>query len=123
MKIKAKNEKIFGSKLIVPFDGLITIGLDGIVEVSENCGKQLIEGTNDWREIKENDLNKDQQDPDKKAKNAEIIKGIKDMGIDELVSLAKEAGYENKEWEKFVEKSNQKSFSSYMIKKFLESQK
>lgn len=113
MKIKAKNPSVKGMKLIVPIDGTIDIDANGIAEVSENAADLLVNKTNDWSYLSEEPETKEIADED-----AQVVAGIKKMKIEEMVAMAKEAGYLESEWNKFTQKP--KLMAAYLIKKYNE---
>ncbi len=149
MKIKAKNSDIKSMKLSVPLDGIIEIDANGVAEVSTKCGKMLIEGTNDWKELKDDKEDSDetkvdeqgskdgeQGDTDTTEENEggkedeqptdeEIIEGLKKLSLEDCIATAKEAGYPEKEWEKLSknEKAAEKMMRNYLVKKYKESVK
>ena len=107
MKIKAINKDVKSMKLIVPVDGLIDIDANGVAEVSPNCGKMLIEGTNDWKEYSEGkDTEKDEKEAeqaaettengdedvtDKQPTDEEVVEGLEKLSLEECINMAKEA--------------------------------
>lgn len=144
MKIKAKNQNIKSMKLSVPVDGLIEIDDNGIAEVSERCGKMLINGTRDWEEFEadkvtgktnkdgeqgEEDVNEseiensDSMDDSKATTDKEIIAGLNELSLDSCIEAAKEAGYPESEWEKLAknEKAAEKLMRKYLVRKYRES--
>lgn len=147
MKIQAKNQDIKSMKLSVPVDGLIEIDENGIAEVSEKCGKMLIEGTSDWKEFKagkgtgnaEEDGEQDAEDAEepetddaedtdeaedaKKPTDKEIIAGLNKLPLEACIETAKEAGYPETEWEKLIknEKAAEKLMQKYLVRKYKES--
>lgn len=134
-------------KLSVPVDGLIEIDEKGIAEVSEKCGKMLIEGTSDWKEFKagkgtgkvEKDGEQDAEDVEEpetedsdEAENAkkpvadkEIIAGLNKLPLEACIETAKEAGYPESEWGKLIknEKAAEKLMQKYLVRKYKESVK
>lgn len=112
MKIKARNQKVHGTKLNVPCDGLIVIGEDGIVEVSENCGNALLTNPIDWEKIEDGKKTVKEE----KSEEELFLEGLKEATLEELIEMAKEAGYPEEEYSKFVKK--QKLMVAYMTKKF-----
>lgn len=151
MKIQAKNQDIKSMKLSVPVDGLIEIDEKGIAEVSEKCGKMLIEGTSDWKEFKagkgtvkadedgeqdaedveepETEYAEDTEDTDeaedakKPATDKEIIAGLNKLPLEACIETAKEAGYPEAEWEKLIknEKAAEKLMQKYLVRKYKDS--
>ena len=130
-------------KLSVPVDGLIEIDEKGIAEVSEKCGKMLIEGTSDWKEFKagkgtgkaeedgeqdaedvEDTEDTDEAEDDKKpVTDKEIIAGLNKLPLDACIETAKEAGYPEAEWGKLIknEKAAEKLMQKYLVRKYKES--
>lgn len=153
MKIKAKNTDIKSMKLSVPLDGIIEIDANGVAEVSAKCGKMLIEGTNDWKELKDDTEDDDQEkvdeqgskdgeqdatdtdddteggeddgDGEKQPTDEEIIEGLKKLSLEDCIATAKEAGYPEKEWKKLSENKTaaEKMMRNYLVKKYKESVK
>lgn len=141
MKIKAINKDVKSMKLIVPVDGLIDIDANGVAEVSPNCGKMLIEGTNDWKEYSEGkDTEKDEKEAeqaaettengdedvtDKQPTDEEVVEGLEKLSLEECINMAKEAGYPQKEWEKLSknEKAAENLMRKYLIKKYKDASK
>ena len=144
MKIQAIDEKLRSTKLQVPYDGLISIDANGVAEVSEKAAEILVKGTNDWKYLKgRNNTNKaekveenastepepteDISSLDEESSETEedetktIIEGIKKMSLEDMLSMAKEAGYPKSEYEKFAKKD--KMMAAYLIKKYNESQR
>lgn len=141
MKIQAKNKNIKSMKLSVPVDGLIEIDANGIVEVSEECGRMLIEGTNDWEKFGEGKDTKDGKKGSEKApasgkkeegkgegdegqlSDKEAIEALQQLSLADCIETAKAAGYPEKEWEKLSknEKSAEKLMRTYLVKKYKDS--
>lgn len=130
-------------KLSVPVDGLIEINEKGIAEVSEKCGKMLIEGTNDWKEFKagkgtgkvEEDGEQnaegvddtedvdEAEDAKKPVTDKEIIAGLSKLPLEACIETAKEAGYPEAEWGKLIknEKAAEKLMQKYLVRKYKDS--
>ena len=149
MKIQAKNKNIKSMKLSVPVDGLIEIDANGIVEVSEECGRMLIEGTNDWEKFGEGKDTKNGKKGSEKApasgkkeegeeegdeggkgegdegqlSDKEAIEALQQLSLADCIETAKAAGYPEKEWEKLSknEKSAEKLMRTYLVKKYKDS--
>ena len=141
MKIQAKNKNIKSMKLSVPVDGLIEIDANGIVEVSEECGRMLIEGTNDWEKFGECKDTKNGKKGSEKApasgkkeeyegegdegqlSDKEAIEALQQLSLADCIETAKAAGYPEKEWEKLSknEKSAEKLMRTYLVKKYKDS--
>lgn len=119
MKIKAKNSKVASMKLIVPIDGVIDIDSNGIADVSPKCAVQLVNGTNDWEYLKKNVTEIEETDNESKdeevSERDELVSGLKEMKLEDMKTMASEAGYPEEEWEKITSK---KLMSSYLLKKF-----
>ena len=109
VKIKAKKDSVKNSKLIVPFDGLITIDGNGTVEVSEKCAEQLLTIEDDWEKVCET---ADEQNDETTAEDFE--KKVKGMTVAELQDMCKEAGLPEEEWEGL----KKKELVSYVVEKF-----
>ena len=141
MKIQAKNKNIKSMKLSVPVDGMIEIDANGIVEVSEECGRMLIEGTNDWEKFGEGKDTKNGKKGSEKApasgkkeedegegdegqlSDKEAIEALQQLSLADCIETAKAAGYPEKEWEKLSknEKSAEKLMRTYLVKKYKDS--
>lgn len=127
MKIKAKNPKIASIKLCVPFDGVIDIDANGVVEVSPKCAVQLVTGTNDWEYVKkagvadpvikeqEEESEEEEEEEEDIDYREEFEKGLKTMTVIDMKAMAKEAEYPEAEWTKL---SSKKIMSAYLLKKF-----
>lgn len=124
VKIKAKNPNVKGMKLTVPYDGTIDIDAYGNTTVSEKAAKALVDGTNDWEYFdKRNGKTKEGEDSsedkdDEKSDTEKVVSGIKKMKLDEMITMASEAGYPKEEWERFSKKD--KLMAAYLIKKYNE---
>lgn len=117
IKIKAKSSLIKNIKLSVPYDGTIEVDENGVAVVSEPCANILVNNTHDWDYADKSA----KEDVDGSDINS-LLDKIKNAPLDELISIAKEAGYDEKEWGKFAKntKAAQKLMSGYLIKKFNE---
>ena len=121
MKIKAKNPKVASMKLCVPVDGIIDIDFNGITDVSPKCAIQLVTGTNDWDYLKnkteevivENEI--ENEKTIEISEREEFEKGLKNMQLADIKTLAREAKYPEEEWIKLTSK---KLMVSYLLKKF-----
>lgn len=136
MKIKAKSIAVKSMKLMIPYDGVVEIDNDGIVEVSEKAAKVLVECTNDWEYFDKDEVDtadKDDVDTadaddtiatddadDDKSTNVdekdEVIEGIRNMSLDAMITMATEAGYPEKDWKKYAKKD--KLMAAYLIKQY-----
>jgi len=133
MKIKAKNEKLVSTELIVPIDGKITIDAKGEADVSAKCASLLVNSTNDWDFVKgkkkaevdeqdeEEDENEDEENEDDEEEDEneddEVIDGINSMNFKQMQDMATEAKYPVEEWEKLKSKA---LLSQYLINKYKE---
>ena len=119
MKIKSKNSKIVSMKLCVPFDGIVQIDENGIVDVSPKCAVQLVTGTNDWEYLKKEEnkaIDTNVEEEEEELTERELLqKALDKMSLVEMKNMAKEAGYNEKEWGKIATK---KLMSAYLLKKF-----
>lgn len=119
MKIKSKNSKIVSMKLCVPFDGIVQIDEQGIVDVSPKCAVQLVTGTNDWEYLKKEEnkaIDTNVEEEEEELTERELLqKALDKMSLEEMKNMAKEAGYNEKEWGKIATK---KLMSAYLLKKF-----
>lgn len=110
VKIKSKNPNIKNCKLVVPFDGTITIDSNGEVEVSANAANILVTGTNDWEysatPVKAKELTEDEV----------AANGIKAMSLAELIEMATSAGIDKEAYKKFAK--NQKVMAAFMITQY-----
>lgn len=118
MKIKAKNPAIFGANLTVPYQGVISIGTDGVVEVSEKAGNFLVSSTNDWEEVKGEVSSKGKKNDEEKDADETFLSNLKKATLEELVAMATEAGYPEEDWKNFAKK--QKLMVAYLTKKYNE---
>ena len=118
VKIKAKSSLIKNIELSVPYDGTISVDENGVAVVSEPCANILVNNTHDWDYA---DKPATKEDVDGSDINS-LLDKIKNAPLDELISIATEAGYDKKEWSKFAKntKAAQKLMSGYLIKKFNE---
>ena len=114
-KIKAKNLKIAGTKLNIPVDGIIDIDANGIASVSEKAARVLVNGTNDWEYF-------DDSEEETADAGKDLISNLKKMTIEQLIELAKEAGYPEEEYTKFAnaKKNAAKLMAAYLTKKYNE---
>ena len=120
-KIKALNPSVRGMKLIVPIDGTIEINSEGIAFVSEKAAEALVKGTNDWEYVKKDNPESPTENTDSNAEKSEdelIVAGIKNMKLEEMLNMAREAGYPETEWSRFSKKD--KLMQAYLIKKYNE---
>lgn len=120
-EIKALNPNVKGMKLIVPFDGIIEINAEGKAIVSERAAEALVKGTNDWEYIEKGNSKPKNENIESNAEKSEdemVVAGIKKMKLDEMLNMAREAGYPEKEWKRFAEK--EKLMAAYLIKKYNE---
>lgn len=115
MKIKSKNPIVRSMKLSIPIDGTIDIDANGITDVSDKAAEALVKGTTEWEYLDNIPENKITEE---KSEDEQIVAGIKKMSIDEMVSMANEAGYPEVEWKKFAKK--EKLMAAYLIKKYNE---
>lgn len=124
MKIKSKNSSVKSMQLHIPYDGLVEIDANGEVEVSDKAGKLLVEGTNDWNYIGEGENTESVENAEEEAENDvkgedtddEVIEGIKKMSLEDMITMATEAGYPEKDWKKFAKKD--KLMAAYLIKQY-----
>ena len=120
IKIKAKSSLIKNIKLSVPYDGTIEVDENGVAVVSEPCANVLVNNTHDWDYA--NSVETTAKDEVDGSDINSLLDKIKSAPLDELISIATEAGYDKKEWSKFAKntKAAQKLMSGYLIKKFNE---
>lgn len=128
MKIKAKNHKaVAGIRLIVPFDGLIAIDANGEVEVTDECAKALVTGTNDWLyaeekaeavaeeetivEEPEEEEETAAAEPTEREKFAAELEG---MTVAQMKDLCREGGFPEAEW-KSLKKA---TLAAYLLDQF-----
>lgn len=100
MKIKTNVETAYGKKINLPIDGIVEVGEDGIMEVSEKCAAILL---NDSNYISAEDASEETED------------GLDDLKLPELVQLAVDASYPEEEYKKFLK--NKKLMIIYLRKK------
>lgn len=120
-EIKATNPSVRSMKLIVPVDGTIEINAKGIAIVSEKAAEALVNGTNDWEYVKNNNPKSAEENGagnDEKSEDELVVAGIKNMKLDEMLNMAREAGYPESEWTRFAKK--EKLMAAYLIKKYNE---
>lgn len=120
-EIKALNPNVKGMKLIVPFDGIIEINAEGVATVSEKAAEALVKGTSDWEYTNEGNSKPKIENIESNVEKSEdevVVAGIKKMKLDEMLTMAREAGYPEKEWERFAKK--EKLMAAYLIKKYNE---
>lgn len=122
MKIKAKNPKaVAGIRLIVPFDGLIAIDANGEVEVTDECAKALVTGTNDWlyaeekveavAEEPEEEEETAAAEPTEREKFAAELEG---MTVAQMKDLCREGGFPEDEWKSL----KRATLIAYLLDKF-----
>lgn len=120
-EIKALNPHVRGMKLIVPFDGTIEINSQGIAIVSEKAAEALVRGTNEWdyvNKVNSKDKTENNDSNIEKSEDELVVAGIKKMKLEDMLNMAREAGYPEKEWERFSKK--EKLMAAYLIKKYNE---
>ena len=120
-KIKAINPNVKSMRLSIPYDGIIEIDANGEALVSQKAAEALVQGTHDW-EYAEKVNSKSEKETDEsnaeKSEDEQVVAGIKKMKIEEMIEMAKAAGYPEKEWERFSKK--EKLMGAYLIKKYNE---
>lgn len=120
MKIKARSAAIKSMKLAIPFDGIVEIDAHGVVEVSANAAKALVEGTNDWDVLEEGNApqvnSNEKNNGENDAESDEVINGIKKMTLAQMIEMAQQAGYPEEDWGKFAKKD--KLMAAYLIKQY-----
>lgn len=116
MKIVALNPSVKSMKLIVPIDGMIDINADGVADVSDKAAELLVNKTNDWTYVDKAKVTKEEKI--EADEDAQVVSGIKNMKIDEMIAMAQEAEYPEAEWNKFSQKP--KLMAAYLIKKYNE---
>lgn len=120
-EIKALNPNVKGMKLIVPFDGMIEINAEGVAIVSEKAAEALVRGTHDWEYVNRENSKPEPENTESNAEKSEdeqVVAGIKKMKLEDMVAMAQEANYPEKEWERFAKK--EKLMAAYLIKKYNE---
>lgn len=118
MKIKAKNPSVKSMALIIPVDGKIEIDANGIVDVSDKAAKMLVNGTRDWDYYDKTLINGNNDSNNEKSEDEVVVSGIKKMKLEEMITMANEAGYPESEWKRFSKKD--KLMAAYLIKKYNE---
>lgn len=110
MKIKAKNPKAISScRLIVPFDGLITIDSEGTVEVSAECAAALVNGTSDWsyaeqadapstEEAEEKEEEVEEEETKELTEREKFEQELEGMTVAQMKDLCREGGFPEEEW-------------------------
>lgn len=110
--IRAKQVK--NCKLIVPVDGQITIGGDGIVEVSDACAAQLLTIENDWESV-EGKTKKPDEGTETDGEGVENFEDkVNAMTVAELKAMCEEAGLPEEEWKNL----KKKDLVDYVVSKF-----
>ena len=130
MKIKAKDPKAISScRLIVPFDGLITIDSEGTVDVSAECAAALVNGTSDWSyaeqasaaapaEEPEQETAAEEEsveeDPKELTEREKFESELQNMTVNQMKDLCREGGFPEDEW-KALKKA---TLAAYLLDKF-----
>lgn|SRR5574344_1006689 len=124
MKIKAKNQNIASSKLIVPIDGLITIDANGEAEVSAKCAILLVTNTNDWeyagktaKEVTEEPEKETAEEGTENIEKSErelLEEKVKTAKVAELKEMCVEAEFPEEEWKNL----SKALLSAYILKKY-----
>ena len=125
MKIRSLNHSIVNMRLFVPIDGIINIDADGQADVSAKCAVALVKTTSDWEFVKSSDSSTvqtpaQQTPPVNQASQVDpeeqkLIDGLQNLTVDQMIEMAKEAGYPETEWGVI---KNQKLFASYLLSKY-----
>lgn len=118
MKIKAKNPSVKSMKLAVPIDGIIDIDANGVADISDKAAEMLVNGTRDWGYLDPAPKNVKDDSKDEKSEDEQVVAGIKAMKLEDMISMATEAGYPETEWKRFSKKD--KLMAAYLIKKYNE---
>lgn len=119
MKIKTLNTNVYGKSVGLSI-GVVEIPLDGIIEVDDQVGQALIEGSPNWvsaEEVEETEeesveegseqesLENDQEVIELTSDQAKKLKKtLEAMSVEELVAVAKAAKIPAKEYGKFSSK-------------------
>ena len=128
MKIKAKNPKaVAGIRLIVPFDGLIAIDANGEVEVTDECAKALVTGTNDWlyaeekaEAVAEEETATEEPEEEEETAAAEpterekFAAELEGMTVAQMKDLCREGGFPEDEWKSL----KRATLIAYLLDKF-----
>lgn len=100
VKLKSKQASVKNCKLVVPVDGTITIDGNGIVEVSDECAKQLLTIERDWAVADKNaKVDNTTEDNGEDAEESFEDK-LKKLTVAELKSMCEEANLPEEEWGK-----------------------
>lgn len=105
-------------KLIVPIDGMIDIDANGIADISDKAAEMLVNGTKDWGYLDDAPKNVKADSKEEKSEDEQVVAGIKTMKLEDMISMATEAGYPEAEWKRFAKKD--KLMAAYLIKKYNE---
>lgn len=105
VKIKAKNETVRNMNLIVPIDGMITIDVNGEVEVSDACAENLVTCTNDWVRT---DKVATKEVENENSERELLEKRVKKANVKELLEICKEMEFDEDEYGKLSKKNLQK---------------
>jgi len=76
MKIKSTNVHAFGTTIVIPIDGQVTLSNEGTVEVSQEAGELLIANSPNWssdEEVKEVKKSKKAEEPKKSEETTEAV--------------------------------------------------
>lgn len=102
-RVKIQNKGVQNIKLILPFDGLVQIDGEGVVEVSERCANVLL--SNGWQILgtkKETKVVKEETPTEEVEDNEteevdDIASRFNNMKVGELRDLAMEIGFNEEE--------------------------
>jgi len=98
MKIKAKNPNaVANSRLIVPFDGLISIDGEGIADVSKECAKNLVECTSDW-EYADEVVEESEEEEQELSEREKFEKELQGMTVPQLKDFCRQGELPEEEW-------------------------
>ena len=128
MKIKAKDPKAISScRLIVPFDGLITIDSEGTVDVSAECAAALVNGTSDWSYAEQASAAAEEpeqetaaeeesveEEPKELTEREKFESELQNMTVAQMKDLCREGGFPEDEW-KALKKA---TLAAYLLDKF-----
>lgn len=109
MKIQAIDSNVKSMKLVVPFDGTITVDNDGCADVSEKCAEELVSKTNGWKyagkaaedkakaEKKEAE-SEEEQEEEEEDDDTLTAENLGTMTVKELRELCAESGFNEDEY-------------------------
>ena len=98
MQIQSLQKQYYGHEMNLPIDGKVTIGEDGMVEVSDKCAALLLPHVKNWVNpvTEEEDEAPAKAAPKKKAvvkaTNEQLLSQVDTMELQDLLDLCAAAG-------------------------------